>query len=253
MLELIQPLIAGPVIPATIALAILMLWSLLTISLGIGLEVHHGWPFSMHPDIGGDFSSIGNGDSSHSFLELCGEWLGAIILAPAKWLNLSTVPLVVWFGFFAITWWTVSVSLWTTLDQSILGWLHLESTNTNEFPWFVTKLLIARNILFALPLTKFLTHPLQGLFSSTSAIASQSLVGEEAEIWSLEATPESGQAKHKTDGAPLLLNVRTDGHHLEKGTKVWLTHYDPQRRVYLVEPITFTSNNNDSPSDSPSL
>lgn len=230
-----------------------MLWCVLTISFGIGLEIHHGWPFSFHPHLGDGIPTIGKGDLSHSIIELCGEWLGAVILTPAKWLNLRTVPLVVWFGVFSIAWWTISICLWHTLDQWLLSKLGFQPADPSGVDWLSTKLLIARNILVTLPLTKLLTQPLQSMFASTSAIESTSLVGEEAEISSLDATPESGQAKYKTDGSPLLLNVRTDGPHLEKGTKVWLTHYDTKTRVYLVEPISFTSDSDSSQSNGTSI
>ena len=73
---------------------------------------------------------------------------------------------------------------------------------------------------------------------SNTNFESKSLIGKEAEISSYEATSEHGQVKYKTDAAPLLLNVRTDGPHLEKGTRVWITHYDPKRRVYIVSATT---------------
>jgi hypothetical protein len=64
------------------------------------------------------------------------------------------------------------------------------------------------------------------------------LIGEEAEIWSYDATVSHGQARFKTDGAPLLLNVKTDGPTLVKGTKVWIAHYDETTRVYIVSATT---------------
>jgi hypothetical protein len=78
---------------------------------------------------------------------------------------------------------------------------------------------------------------MRGWFTSEK-LTSKSLIGQECEISSHEASPEFGQVKFKTDGSPLLLNVRTDGPHLAKGERVWITHYDPARRVYIVSPTT---------------
>jgi len=103
--------------------------------------------------------------------------------------------------------------------------------------WLVTLLLIVRNLVIALPLTKFVTQPMRGWFQ-TGSFESKSLIGQEAEISSYDASPDNGQVKFKTEGAPLLLNVRTDGPHLAKGTRVWITHYDSVKRLYIVSPTT---------------
>jgi hypothetical protein len=77
-----------------------------------------------------------------------------------------------------------------------------------------------------------------GWFADSGSVDSKSLIGQEAEICSYDATPENGQAKFKTGASPLLLNVRTDVPRLEKGTRVWITHYDSVKRVYHVSPTT---------------
>ncbi|MFN7733080.1 MAG: hypothetical protein ACK5OB_14370 [Pirellula sp.] len=220
MLELFQPLISGPVLPATILLGLVLVWSLFTIVVGYGLEMHGHLPFHLDVSL-----------AHHPVFHALGDALGSVVLTPTKWLNLRSVPLILWLSVFALTWWATSVTWWFTVD-----------------PWIVAKLgpfanivLIARNIAFGLLLTKILTAPMQGLFRNTPQLNAKSLVGEEAEICSYDATPQHGQAKFKTDGAPLLLNVRTDGPHLPKGTRVWITYYDSEHRVYLVSPTTTDS------------
>ncbi|MCC6508489.1 MAG: hypothetical protein IT423_05240, partial [Pirellulaceae bacterium] len=86
-------------------------------------------------------------------------------------------------------------------------------------------------------LTKLVTRPFRGWYV-TEDLSTQSLIGQECEICSSEATPEYGQVRFKTDGAPLLLNVRTDGSYLAKGARVWITHYDATRRAYIVSPTS---------------
>jgi hypothetical protein len=66
----------------------------------------------------------------------------------------------------------------------------------------------------------------------------ESLVGQTAIISSGEATPQFGQAKYSTGGAPLLLNVRTDGPHVIKGTSVRIVAFEPRKRTYTVTPIS---------------
>jgi hypothetical protein len=152
---------------------------------------------------------------------------GASLLV-LRWLNVKDIPLVLWLGSFAVIWWFLSASLWTAIDARFLsvspGWL-----------W--SSLLVVRNLGLAIPLTKLVTQPMKGWFKM-ERLDAQSLIGKECQISSSEATPEFGQVKFKTRGAPLLLNIRTDGPHLPKGTNVWITHYDTKRRVYIVSPTT---------------
>ncbi len=229
--ELIQPLIAAPVLPATLLLAAMVCWSLFTVLVGAGLGSDGNWSFHFHNPL----SSVVNADPNiglgHSISHFLGDTLGSFVLAPTKWLNLRSVPFLLWLGVFTLAWWTLSVAWWMAVDEWFFA---VPGTLT-------TALLVARNIACALPITKLITQPMIGLFADTGSLDSKSLIGEEAEICSFDATPENGQAKFKTGAAPLLLNVRTDGPHLIKGTRVWITHYDANKRIYLVSPTTTDS------------
>ncbi len=138
---------------------------------------------------------------------------------------------MIWMGIFSFLWWVVSLGLWLCVDTLFVS----------ETGWILTPLLIVRNLAITLPVTKMCTHPFRGWFQS-SHVTTTEIIGKECEISSSEATTTFGQVKLKTDAAPLLLNVRTDGPHLAKGTRVWITHYDSKRRVYLVSPISHEHN-----------
>lgn len=199
--------------------------------IGAGLGADGNWPFHFHNPL----TSILNGDPhsglGHSLSSLLGDTLGSFVFAPTKWLNLRSVPFLIWMGVFTLGWWVISVVCWMSVDEWLIG-------NPSRM---MTTLLIVRNLAFALPLTKFITQPMIGWFADTGSLDSKSLIGAEAEICSYDATPVSGQAKFKTGSAPLLLNVRTDGPHLIKGTRVWITYYDSNKRVYLVSATTTDS------------
>jgi len=216
--ELIQPLLASPVLPATILLLLVVSWSLFTIAIGFGIDLQGHFPFRVHNPFHGLFHGLDDA-------------VGAVVLAPTKWLNLRSVPFMLWLGVFAIAWWSVSLIWWLSLDD----WF---TPNPGSI---VTLGLIGRNIVCTLPLVKLATQPMQGWFSTTNQLQSKSLIGQEAEISSYDATPDNGQAKYRTGAAPLLLNVRTDGPHLPKGTRVWITHYDAKKHLYLVSPTTTDS------------
>lgn len=228
MFEFLYSLVAAPVLPATILLVVLVAWSLTTIVIG-GLDSHLAASWHLH----NPFSGGGHTDAdglSHTITHALGDAMGSVVLAPAKWLNLKQLPIVLWAGIFTLCWWSVSVLIWVTVDTSLF----------KELGTPVILLMIARNLVLSLLATKVITQPMRGWFD-TNELTSVSLVGHEAEISSFDATPENGQVKFKTDGAPLLLNVRTDGPHLPKGTRVWLTHYDKQKHIYIVSATTTTS------------
>lgn len=204
----------------------------MTIVIG-GLDSHVAASWHLHnPFSGGPFSG-GHGDGeglSHTISHALGDAMGTVVLAPANWLNLKQLPIVLWAGIFTLAWWSFSILIWVSFD----------STFFNDPGFVAVGAMILRNLTLGLLSTKLITQPMRGWFD-TNELTSVSLVGQEAEICSFDATPENGQVKYKTSGAPLLLNVRTDGPHLPKGTRVWLTHYDTQKRIYIVSATTTTS------------
>lgn len=210
--QLLDTFIAGPVFPSTVLLALMVMWSLLTICIGFGMDVD----FDSHVD--GFFSMF-----SHTSFEA----IGSVAMLPMRWLNMRNLPIMIWLGIFSFLWSFVSIVFWLGMDRVLFP----------QWGAFVDGMLVVRNLAVALPLTKLVTQPMTGWFASTK-LESRTLIGEEAVISSYDATPEHGQVKFKTDGAPLLLNVRTDGPHLDKGTRVWITHFDPVKRVYTVSATT---------------
>lgn len=205
-----EALVAHPVLPATILLVCLILWGLTTIVVGLDID--------LNSHVGGWFDSLEH---------LVWEGLASFAVVPMRWLNMRDVPIIIWLSIWSLMWWTVSIGLWMSFDRNF--WPNPS--------WWLSSLLIVRNLAITLPFTKLGTQPMRGLIN-TAPLQSKSLIGSEAEISSYEATPESGQAKFKTDASPLLLNVRTDGPHLTKGTRVWITHYDAGRRIYYVSATT---------------
>ena len=230
MLEFLSSLVSAPVLPATVLLGVMVIWSLMTIIIG-GLDSHLAASWHLHNPFSGTGPSDGHGDGvSHWITHALGDAIGSVVLAPAKWLNLKQLPIVLWGGIFTLAWWSISILIWITIDTALVK----EPSSLAIF------MMVTRNFVLGLVATKAITHPMRGLFDSNE-LTSVSLVGQEAEISSFDATPENGQVKYKTQGAPLLLNVRTDGPHMPKGTRVWLTHYDTKKRIYIVSATTTTS------------
>ena len=97
--------------------------------------------------------------------------------------------------------------------------------------------------VIAAVITKFATAPLAPYLGGGAAYSEETLIGRSCVVSSGEATPTFGQAKYNTGGAPLLLNIRTDGPHLAKGTPVRIVSFDPSKRIYSVTLDTDTDLN----------
>lgn len=213
MLEFFNAMITGPVLPATILAGMMMAWSLFALVGVLDLDLPSDLDLDLDLDLDVDVSDVSVASTGVGYAAL-------------KWLNLGRVPLMIWGCVLAIAFWAISLA----------SWLFVESRFFEASPSILwTVLLSAKSLILAILATKFITRPMQRWFV-VEKITARNLVGQECTISSLEATPDFGQVKYKTEGAPLLLNVRTDGEHLAKGTQVWITHYDAKKRVYIVTP-----------------
>lgn len=211
-MESLSFFVAGPVLPATLLLGLLIAWSVLAMLGAVDLEMPGS---DLDADLDLDVDASGASGSAGD----------GVALLMFRWLNLHNIPLIIWAGVFSICWWGVSATLWLAVDSRFF----------DEAGWLWSTALVLRNVAISLPLTKLITQPMRGWFQSEQ-LSATSIIGSECQISSLEASPEFGQVRLKTDGAPLLLNVRTDGPHLAQGAAVWITHYDAKRRLYIVSP-----------------
>jgi hypothetical protein len=145
------------------------------------------------------------------------------------WLNLDRVPIFAWGVVFGLSWWIVSLAMWVGFDSA------------RYEPVLVTSLWLSiRNLVIATGLTKIVTSPMTRWFERGRAYSSDTLLGRECEIQTSQANPELGRARFRTDGAPLLLNVRTRGETLTKGQIAKIVDFDPEKRIYFVESVEAT-------------
>lgn len=208
MNEFIELAFTGPVWPASVMLMLLLAYSVLVF---FGLADSAMDP----PDFGTGDPSV---DVSDSFTSV-----GTMSI---RWLNLDSVPIFIWFGVFGLCWWLISLGLWDWFDSA------------RYQPIVTTSLLLAlRNVVIAAGVTKLLTKPMRSWFERGRAYSAEVLIGETCEIQTGEANGDYGRAKYKTDGAPLLLNVKTRGELLIKGQLAEIVDFDPEKRIYIVQSI----------------
>ena len=194
---MIESLFVGPVWPASVLLLLVLGYLLLSLVSSLDFDT---------PEV--DFDTHG------------WQSLGASTL---RWLHMDTIPIVIWGGLFACFNWLLAYILWSAFDSA-----------RHQPTLLVSVVLAIRNGVIAAVITKFVTAPLEPYLGKGAVYSEETLVGQSCIVSSGEATPSFGQAKYDTGGAPLLLNIRTDGPHLIKGTRVRIVSFDPSKRTYFV-------------------
>lgn len=141
---------------------------------------------------------------------------------PLKWLNLGSVPTMLWGSVFALT-----------------GWMASRLINSPEphatFSWMSDGQAILRDTGIALLMTKVITQPLRGKFDPVEPNKAADLVGQNCVVTTSEVTETFGEAEFTTDGAPLRLTVRSADTSLTKGDTAVITDFDPNQKIYQIQ------------------
>ena len=147
-------------------------------------------------------------------------WLNSVL----TFFNLGRVPFMLFLSFLMLPFWALAL-----LANYYLG------TGNN----FIGFLLLLPAFIAALFIAKVLTAPFIRLFAVFEKEHNSNAVvlGQVCTVI-LPATPtEMGQATVKTEGSPLLLNVKTTGSaNLKKGETALVLEYDEKSKFYLIEP-----------------
>ena len=148
--------------------------------------------------------------------------LGALL----QFLNLGEVPFLVVFSILMLAMWVFGmIANFFFNDGSIgLGLLYL-----------------LPNVVVSLCVTRFATLPFRKIFRllNHEATREKSLVGQTCVIRTREATHEYGQAEVASEGAPLLLQVRTrEGESLPQGATALIIGQEEPSGPYLVIHVT---------------
>jgi len=200
----LQVCFTGACLPASLLLALAMLYWLLAIVAGLDLEL-----FDFDLDIDGQPDL----ESSLS--------VGLVVL---RFLNLGRVPLVVWGSAFAIAYWLVTLLLDRLADDP-----------ESRTELFYVLQYVVRNLVLGLLLTKIVTQPLRDKFEPVEPNRAEDLIGRECRITTSEVTPTFGQAQIPTEAAPLILNVRVKETPLARGAPAVIVDFDPDQNVYFIE------------------
>jgi hypothetical protein len=204
---------AGPVLPSTVLVILVVIYGVLVLLGALDFDLL---------DLDFD-ASVDTDPTSAGFMAI-------------KFLNLGDVPLMIWLCTFCLCWWMTSMVFWVGWDQA--GYVASGPAAAR---------LIVRNLGVGLLVTKFATDPLTRVFAKQVPVTPRDMIGQICAITTYEATPEFGQASLKAAAAPVLLNVKTTGATLHKGDRARLVAYDPDARIYLVEPVGDSSHEQSPP------
>lgn len=201
--DYLQICFSGANLPASSLLVAVMCYWLLAILAGLDLDF---LDFDLDMDAEPDLSSV--------------VGLGFVVF---RFVNIGRVPMMIWMSVFTVIYWFVSMLLDRLLDDPD----HRETL-------FYAVQYGVRNFAIAVVLTKIFTQPLRDKFDAKEPNRSEDLIGQECVITTSEVTESFGQARYKTEAAPLLLNVRTREKPLAKGDVAVIVDHDAEENVYFV-------------------
>lgn len=140
---------------------------------------------------------------------------------PVKWLNIGSVPTMLWISIFSLTGWMVS-RLWDSPEA------HASFQWTTDIP------AIIRDFGIAALMTKAMTQPLRGKFDPVEPNKAEDLVGKTCVVTTSEVTETFGEADLETDGAPLKLKIRNTKETIARGDTVLIVDFRSEDNVYFV-------------------
>ncbi|QDT38626.1 OB-fold-containig protein [Stratiformator vulcanicus] len=152
------------------------------------------------------------------------DW-GALSL---KFLNIGDVPLMIWLTAFGLSYWTASM----LIDQGV----------NYDLAWIPILGAIARAFALGVVGAKVMTQPLRGKFKEVETIDAGKLIGRRCEVETSIVDSDFGRIRINEDGAPLMLNARTHGEPIAKGSAATVVDYDPEQRLYWIEPVPLKPN-----------
>ncbi|MFY9253718.1 MAG: hypothetical protein WAO83_09700 [Fuerstiella sp.] len=140
---------------------------------------------------------------------------------PLKFLNIGSVPTMLWVSVFSLTGWMVS-RLWNSP-------LPHES-----FLWKADTIAIIRDFGIAALMTKAITQPLRGRFDPVQPNMPAQLVGRVCVVTTTEVSDTFGEADLQTDAAPLKLKIRNNEGNITKGDHVVIVDFRSEDNIYFV-------------------
>lgn len=217
---MLEFLFSGPLLPLTVLLGLVAVYWLFVVAGALDLDFLDVDFDVTDADVDLDFEV--NGDADLDGADLDADATGASGWHRAlAFLHLGVVPFMVVFSLLVLGWWTAAA-----IGLGVLG--------AGAF------VALAGGFAVALAATKLATWPLARLFRQLKAAeAPVKIVGRVCEAVTTVDHERLGQAQLDTDGAPLLLTVKTTqpGERVARGGRALVIARSDDGRYYLVDPI----------------
>ncbi|MEL7361767.1 MAG: hypothetical protein AAFN13_06820 [Bacteroidota bacterium] len=211
---MLEVLASGPLLPLTVLLAIVGVYWLFVILGALDLDFLDVDFDATDADVDLDFEA--NTDVGADADTGLSGWQQAL-----SFLHLGIVPFMVVFSVFVLSWWTVAaIGLYVLGLGALVG--------------------LGAGLVLAVLATKVLTWPLAGLFRKLKAAeAPVQIIGRVCTALTALDHDRLGQAELPTDGAPLLLTVKTTqpGERVARGERALVVARSDDGQVFLVDPV----------------
>ena len=206
MWEVLAAALAAVNLPYTVLLGLILLYWLTVIVGVLDLDLFN---VEVEADVDADMEA-----------EVPG--LGGVGLAVLRFFHVGTIPLMLLLSFFALSLWVFSLLANHYLrNQSLL----------------VASVLVVPNVIVSLFVTKCVTLPFRALFRTLhhERAVLPEVIGHVCMVKTSKVDAASGQAEMASNGAPLLLNVRTvGGEVLSKGEEALIVQFNEDNNTYIV-------------------
>jgi hypothetical protein len=193
-------------------------------------DLHTDVHADVHAEVDGDadFEPAAHLDGgAHPLVhgDKAGDFGGSFLFHALSFLNIGRVPLM-----FVVS--VLSLCLW-------VGSLIANHYFTGGSATLALAALVP-NFILSVFATRYITMPFRPVFRAINREREDRIhiVGQRCTIVTSEATPEFGQAEIKTEGAPLLLNVRTiNDARCVRGEVAVVVRHDSERGIHFIAPL----------------
>lgn len=210
MLDLWHAATSATVLPATIVLALCLVYWIFVILGAVGLDtfdIDLDADADVDVDLDGDFDAAGPGSILSGILEF---------------LYLGEVPVMIVLSFFSLSFWMIAMM----------------TVMYSPFSGLITGLLIyLPGLLITALATKILLAPIAAFFRKINREEDsvKSVIGQIAELNSDSDGTRIVMGQVRTSGAPFLVNLKTRGAFLPKGSHVLIIERDAEHDLYYAE------------------
>ncbi|MCC5842752.1 MAG: DUF1449 family protein [Verrucomicrobia bacterium] len=144
-----------------------------------------------------------------------------------EYFNIKYVPISIFVSFFALSFW-------------VTGMIANEMLGSRAVP-LIGLAVFGVNLVFSAHAAKVITLPMVPLFKQMQkdVSARRDLIGSRVVVTSSKADAVFGQAEIVDEGAPITLNVRTEGEEISKGSEAVILQHQTERDIYIITPMEY--------------